>query len=183
MSTIAPRSASARDATLLTARLRLRLLDGRDADAALYRALYTCPRVMAQIAPPLDEAEADAAFARVCRHNGLERPGHRVWAVEDRATGVGLGIVALLRDGARAELGLMLVPRAWNGQASRASLAAVVGYGFGALGLEHIDADCRDGPNTRVLRRLLLPLGFESVPAARPGCVQWALPKAGWRQV
>lgn len=168
-------------ATLMTPRLRLRLLESRDADAALYRALYTCPRVMAQIAPPLGDAEADAAFTRVCRHNTLERPGHRSWAVEDRTTGTGFGIVALHRAEARAELGLMLLPRAWNGQTSRAALAAVVDHGFGTLGLEHIDADCREGPNTRILRHLLLPLGFESVPATRPGYAQWALPIGRWR--
>jgi RimJ/RimL family protein N-acetyltransferase len=168
--------------TLVTARLRLRLLDGRQTDAALYRALYTCPRVMAQIAPPLDDVEADAAFARVCRHNALERPGHRSWAVEDRITETGLGIVALHRSGARAELGLMLLPRAWNGHTSRTALSAVIDHGFGTLGLEHIDADCREGPNTRILRHLLLPLGFEPVPAMRAGYAQWALPIGRWRR-
>lgn len=167
---------------LNTPRVCLRLLDACPEDAELYRALYTCPRVMAQIAPPLSDAGADAAFARVCRHNGLQEPGHRTWVVEDRSAGARLGIVALHRDRQRGELGLMLLPRAWNGRVSRAALGAVVEHAFDMLGLEHIDADCREGPNMRILNHLLLPLGFDRVPALRPGYAQWALPISRWRQ-
>jgi RimJ/RimL family protein N-acetyltransferase len=62
---------------LSTARLDLRLLDERD--AALYARLYTCPRVMAQIGPPLDAVAAERAFTAAVAHNRRALPGHRTW--------------------------------------------------------------------------------------------------------
>lgn len=170
------------DYPLLTSRLVLRLMKRNEADAALYRALYTCPRVMAQIAPPLEHAAADAAFARVCLHNGRNQPGHRTWVVQRRSESTGLGIVALHRAGSEAELGLMLLPQAWNGHTSRAALEVVIAHGIDTLGLEVIKADCREGPNVRILSRLLVPLGFEPAQAARTGCAQWQLSATRWRQ-
>lgn len=164
---------------LLTPRLRLRLLDLRD--VALYRALYTCPRVMANIAAPLAPAEADRAFAAAVRHNGRDRPGHRTWAVQDRADGTPVGIGALARSGQRAEVGLMLVPAAWDGRRSHEVLDALVAHAFGPMGLDWLDAACRDGANVRPSRRLVEPYGFREVAAGRPGTRQWLLARGDWR--
>jgi len=167
--------------TLLTAHLELRLLDAdRAADARLYRALYTCPTVMAEIGPPLTADAATAAFARVCRHNALDAPGHRAWTVARRRDEVPVGLVVLHRRGERAELGLMLLPAAWNGRVSTEALAPVIRYGFEVVGLAAIDAGCRDGRNTRVLRRLLARFGFDRISEPRPGFADWTLPRERW---
>lgn len=165
--------------TLLTHRLRLRLLD--DSDLDLYRSLYTCPRVMAQIAEPLAEDAAQRAFAAVVAHNRRERPGHRAFAAFDMDSGASVGIGALIRAGRRGEIGLMLLPSAWDGRRSHEVLDALVAYAFGPMGLDALDAACRDGPNVRPGRRLVQPYGFAEVAPARPGTVQWALDRSRWR--
>lgn len=170
------------DATLLTSRLRLRPLDARDpAHAALYRALYTSETVMAEIGPVLSPEAADVACRAMTRHNRVPVPGHRTWVIEDRRDGGRAGVVALHRRGTRAELGLMLLPEAWTGRVSREALAPVIAYGFEGMGLEYIDAGCRDGRNTRVSRRLLAPFPFEPMPAPRPGSAYWCLARPAWR--
>jgi RimJ/RimL family protein N-acetyltransferase len=169
------------DATLLTSNLRLRLLDSNESDhALLYRSLYTCQQVMAEIGPPLTAEAADAGFARVCRHNTFAAPGHRAWAVAGRQTGHAFGLVVLHRRGSRAELGLMLAPEAWTGRVSTEALAPAIEYGFAVMGLEHIDAGCRDGRNTRVSRRLLAPFDFVPAPRPRPGFADWMLSRTRW---
>lgn len=169
------------DATLLSARLWLRLLDAEDSThTALYCALYTSEAVMAEIGPVLSPEAADAACRTMARHNRMSVPGHRTWVIEDRHEGVDAGVVALHRRGTRAELGLMLLPEAWTGRVSREVLAPVIAYGFEAMSLEHIDAGCRDGRNTRVSRRLLVPFPFEPVPAPKPGSAYWCLARSAW---
>jgi RimJ/RimL family protein N-acetyltransferase len=163
--------------TLLTDRLALRLLGAQD--AALYRSLYTCPRVMARIGTPLTDAAAGRAFAAALAHNGRDTPGHRTFAAFDRATGSAVGIAALARAGGRAEIGLMLLPRAWDGRRSHEVLDALVAYGFGPMALDVLDAACREGPNVRPGRRLVQPYGFVEVPAGRRGTVQWELLRSG----
>lgn len=170
------------DATLLTSRLRLRLLDAEDSThKALYCALYTSEAVMAEIGPVLSPEAAEAACQTVARHNRMTVPGHRTWVIADRHEDANAGVVALHRQGMRAELGLMLLPEAWTGRVSREALAPVIAHGFEAMGLEHIDAGCRDGRNTRMSRRLLAPFPFEPVPAPKPGSAYWCLARSAWR--
>jgi len=164
---------------LSTARLDLRLLDERD--AALYARLYTCPRVMAQIGPPLDAVAAERAFTAAVAHNRRALPGHRTFAVFDRADGAAVGIGALARSGARAEIGLMLLPDAWDGRRSHEVLDALVAYGFGPMRVDGLDAVCRLGPNVRASRRLVQPYGFTEVVAERPGTMHWRLARDAWR--
>lgn len=164
--------------TLLTDRLALRLL--REDDASLYRRLYTCPRVMAQIGAPLTDAAADRAFAAAVAHNGRSEPGHRTFAAFDRESGTEVGIGALARSGDGAEIGLMLLPAAWDGRRSHELLDALVVYALGPMRLERLDAACREGPNVRSGRRLVQPYGFAEVPPRRPGTVQWLLERSLW---
>lgn len=160
-------------ATLLTDRLHLRLL--AEPDLGLYRSLYTCPRVMAQIGAPLAPDAATRAFAAAVRHNGLDVPGHRTFAAFDRGGGSAIGIGALLRTGDRAEIGLMLLPSAWDGQRSRELIQALVDYGFGHMGLSALDAICRKGPNARFGRRMARLLGFLESGTAPAGTTRWQL--------
>lgn len=163
---------------LATSRLRLRLLEEQDGE--LYRSLYTDPRVMARIAPPLTAADAVRDFGAAVAHNRRDAPGHRTWAVFDRDDGRAAGIGALRRCGTRAEVGLMLLPWAWDGRRSHELLEALVGFALGPMSLEALDAVCMDGPNVRPSRRLVTPCGFVEVPAERPGTVQWILRRDAW---
>lgn len=164
---------------LRTDRLDLRLLG--ESDAPLYVRLYTCPRVMAQVGAPLDPAAAARAFAAAVAHNHRARPGHRTFSAFDRDGGDAVGIGALARRGTRAEIGLLLLPSAWDGRRSHEVLDALVAYGFGSMGLDGLDAVCRLGPNVRPSRRLVRPYGFEEVVPERPGTMHWRLERAAWR--
>lgn len=169
------------DTALLTPHLCLRLLDADDSThRALYRALYSSESVMAAIGPVLSPKAADAACRKMALHNRAHRPGHRTWAIEDRHDGSTLGIVALHRRGPQAELGLMLLPEAWTGRISTQALAPVIAHGFQAMGLERIEAGCREGLNARLSRRLLAPFPFERIPAEKPGTAYWALARSAW---
>lgn len=150
-------------------------------DAGLYRALYTDPRVMAEIGPPLTPEAADAAFARVVRHNGLDVPGHRAWTIEDRETDERLGLVALVRegDGTTAELGIMLVPAAWTGRVAVLALRHALEAGFESQGLSVVRATCREGRNVRVVRGLLRPFGFQWA-GSQGGIAEWRLARREW---
>lgn len=160
------------ESDLLTDRLRLRLMDARD--AALYRELYADAGVMAAIGPPLPSEVADAAFERVCRHNRCPAPGHRAWTVE-RLDGTPLGLVALHRRGRSAELGIMFRPDGWNRGFGREAFQAVITYGFGQARMSRIEVECRDPAQAVVLGRLVGPLGFRRMPASAPAVARWSL--------
>lgn len=136
---------------------------------------------MAQIGPPLTEAAAERAYAAAVAHNARATPGHRTFAVFDREHGNEVGIGALTRSGERAEIGLMLLPSAWDGRRSHEVLDALVAYGFGAMDVRRLDAACRNGPNVRPSRRLVGPYGFTEVAPERTGMVQWVLERGCWQ--
>lgn len=160
---------------LRTPSLHLTLMASHESDAALYRALYTCPKVMKQIGPALSRQEADGAFARVCAHNRDAASAHRAWAIRDAATRAPHGLLAMRRAGDEAEIGLMLGTRPWTPAVGREAIAAAIAAGFDRFGLGSIWADCRQGPNERALRRLLEPFGFIRTPARRVGHSEWQL--------
>lgn len=158
--------------------MTLRLLDERD--RALYLALYTCPRVMRHIGAPLSEPDATAAFARTVAHNLRASPGHRTFAIDGPGGAAGIG--ALHRAGARAEIGLMLLPSKWDGRHSHRAMQALAAHAFDAMALQALDAVCRLGPNVRPCMRLVAPLGFVDAHAVRPGTRQWQLTRARWQR-
>lgn len=169
------------DATLLTPRLRLRLLDASEqAHAALYRRLYTCPKTMAWIGPPLSSDEADSAFAIVCRHNARTAPGHRFWSVEERRSENPMGLVALQRQGHRAEFGVMVQAGRWQRGVASETLAALVSYAFERMELEAIDVQRADDEQGAVMHRLVSRFGFEPVDHPDPGMLAWSLQRCRW---
>lgn len=177
-----PSTASAAGAVLQTPRLCLRLLDADvPAHAALYRALYTCPRVMASVMPPLDRDAADAAFGRVCRHNRSESPGHRFWSIDCRRTGRALGLAALQRSGTRAEFGVMVAPDAWRMRVASGAMQAVLAHAFERMGLQALDVHRPDDAHVPAIDSLISPFGFTRVDSIRPGHCSWELPAARWR--
>ncbi|WP_133477824.1 GNAT family N-acetyltransferase [Cognatilysobacter segetis] len=166
-------AASSRDAELHAATLSLRLLD--EGDRALYHALHSSREVMRAIGPPLDADAIDARFGRVLRHNRSQRPGHRAWAVIPRDAAKPVGLTALLRDGVRAEFGIMLLPAAQRRGIAGATIAALLPHAFGDMRLMHVDASRPDGRFVHVIDAMFAPFGFRRVPGLRPGEVGWTL--------
>lgn len=173
---------------LRTTRLYLRLLDARRAGhAALYRTLYTCPQVMSTVRPPLTTEAADAAFERICRHNAVELPGHRYWALEQRSDAAQIGISGFKREGDRGELGILLIADAWRQGLGAETFSALIPHAFDGIGLKHVDVERADDQRGAILGRMLAPYGFNRMPASNPARVRWTLSRstwlAGWRPV
>lgn len=165
---------------LETARLRLRLLDHRDAH--LFCHLYTDPDVMRRIAPPLSAEAAARAFGRACRHNGKDQPGHRFWAIEDNPTATGIGLAALLRSGDRAELGVMLAPGQWNRGVASEAFVPLIDHAFVGMGLALVYAERPDDDHALVIDRLLGRFAFRRAPQhTAPGQARWELPRSRWK--
>ena len=156
---------------------RLRLCRLGQGDRALFRRIYTCVEVMADVGPPMSTDEADCAFDRACAYNRMPFPAHRFWTLSER--GYDLGIVALLCHGACAEVGVMLLPQAWTGQYAKPALSRVIDHAFMALQYAGIVAESRAGVRERVTRRLLHPYPFQRVNAPQ-GRARWELSRDAW---
>jgi RimJ/RimL family protein N-acetyltransferase len=170
----------AASSTLRTERFRLRLLTADiTGHADLYRRLYTCPQVMAQIGPPMAPDVADAAFVRACRHNRLDAPGHRFWAIEPRGSGSPIGLAALRREHDQAEIGIMLVPRWQNAGVASESFSILLPHAFRSMALALIYAQRSDDGHARIIDRLLGRFGFVRTSAAMlpPDQCRWVLPR------
>lgn len=167
---------------LCTPRLHLRALCAdTHAHAALYRALYTCPKVMATVMAPLSVDAADAGFASACRHNRRTAPGHRFWAAQPRTMGSAMALAALLRNGATAEFGVLVRAEAWRQRIAREVVDALVVHAFTGMGLELLTVERADDRQASVVDRLVAPAGFRRVASSRPGRCQWALTQAEWQ--
>lgn len=170
-------------AVLETPRLRLRLMQaGDESDRSLYRDLYNDPAVMRRIAPPLGDEAAMRGFDAACRHNRAETPGHRFWRVDDTAAQSAAGLAALRRNGARAEIGVMLFSKWWNRGICSEIFVALLQHGFERAGLGAIDARSAEDDGLPVIERLLAPFGFiRTRSGAADGIGHWELPRAVWR--
>jgi RimJ/RimL family protein N-acetyltransferase len=172
-------------AVLDTPRLRLRLMrTGDDTDRSLYRDLYNDPAVMRRIAPVLGDEAAMRGFDAACRHNVAEAPGHRFWRVDDTASQAAIGLACLRRDGARAEIGVMLFSEWWNRGICSEVFVALLKYGFEQAGLDGIDARSAEDDGLPVIERLLAPFGFiRTRSGAADGVGHWELPRATWESM
>lgn len=168
-------------ADIESARYRLRLAE--PGDEGHYVALYTDPRVMHAIGPPLDVQCVRAAFDRVCRHNRAKSPGHRLWVITGRHDAEAVGITALRRAANRAELGIMLRPEAWNRGVAREVFGPLLRHAFAAMDLHIVDAERRDDAHGELIDRLLRPFGFVDAPPSAPGLRRWMLSRPPVRPV
>ncbi len=137
-----------------TARLQGRPLQAGDREH--YCGLYQCPRVMRKIAPPLDRAGAQRAFASTLT---AQQPGRSLlWVLEDRA-GHFVGLLGLTWHGPEtAELGIMLSLGA-NGKGYPVeAVGALVALAFSRLGLQRILG--RFHPQQLASARFFRRLGF-----------------------
>jgi RimJ/RimL family protein N-acetyltransferase len=155
---------------------------GNDGDYALYRDLYTDPVVMRRILDPLTVEAASRGFAAACRHNRSDIPGHRFWRVDEGASGARIGLAAFRRDGARAEIGVMLFSEWWNRGICSEIFVLLLRHAFIDLGLEAVDARSAEDDGLPVIERLLAPFGFiRTRTGAADGMAHWELPRAIWK--
>ncbi|WP_460713234.1 GNAT family N-acetyltransferase [Lysobacter terrae] len=168
-------------AILDTPRLRLRPM--AECDEAMFCHLYTDPDVMQRILPPLTAEAAAQSFRRACGHNAKAAPGHRFWAIDDKASGEAIGMAALLRNGDDAELGVMLRNGWWNRGISSEAFVPLIDHGFLGMGLTLIHAERPDDDHALIIDRLLARFGFVRAPerATAPTQARWELPRAVWQ--
>lgn len=129
---------------LTTARLSLAPLDP-ERDAEALHAAYSDPDVMRWWNTPLRVDIADTHRDLV---NSLEGDGAHFWVVREARNPVGL--VGLLGDVAVPGLSWMLCRQAWGRGLMTEAAAAVIGYAFGPLGLDRVEAWV-DSTNVRSL--------------------------------
>lgn len=151
-------------ARIETERLVLRRFAAGDAPAfAAYRGEPAVARYQSW-----DEtysvADAERMIASIAEIHPGEPGEWFQFAVADRATDTLVGDCALHVDGRdprRAEIGYTLAPAHQGRGYATEAVAALVGYAFGTLGVERIQAtaDERNAPSIRVVERL----GFEAV--------------------
>jgi RimJ/RimL family protein N-acetyltransferase len=156
--------------TLQTARLRLRPFTDADADA-LY-ALHSNARVLRYWdAPPWSDRARAERFLAACRRMAEEGSGGRL-AIDRRSDDAFLGWCGLTRwnpDYRSASLGYCLREAAWGHGYATEAARAVLGWAFGALDLNRVQAetDTRNVASARVLEKL----GFVREGTLREDCV------------
>ena len=140
-----------------TARLRLRPL--QPADAAAVYALHADPEGMRYWATPpwQDPAEADTLITR--DQAGLAAGDFIRLGLERLADSRLIGLCSLFAfhlPSRRCEIGYMLARDCWGGGLMHEALQALLGYGFGVLDLNRVEADIdtRNTASERTLRRL-----------------------------
>ena len=139
---------------------RLLLRRWRESDLAPFAAMGEDPEVMRYFPALLSRAESDALAARA---DGLfETYGYGLWAVEKRSTGDFLGFTGLaplpafIPGPAGIEVGWRLARAFWGqGYATEAARASL-GFAFGRLELEHVNAITAvvNAPSQAVMERL-----------------------------
>lgn len=167
-----------------TPRVRARLIDVRD--RALYRALYTDPRMMAHIGPVLDTTAADAVFEKACGYNRESPMRARYWRLADRASDAAIGMQSIVRSGADpgvVELGLMLLPalqgRRLGVEISDALLQALFGDRWG---VDATAATARHAPGNARVGRLGASLQFAPEAQDDAALHEWRMTKSAWLQ-
>uniref|UniRef100_UPI0035CAF46B GNAT family N-acetyltransferase n=1 Tax=uncultured Sphingomonas sp. TaxID=158754 RepID=UPI0035CAF46B len=147
-----------------TERLRLRVPEA--ADRATLLGWYLDPRVMADLAPDMDETGADASLAR---HQGYRREGLGFWLVERKADRVPVGFCGLKRGNAgtplvgELEIGWMFGTAHWGQGYAREAAAASLDYAW-----EHCREDRVVAITARVnlkSQRLMERIGMHAAPA------------------
>ena len=138
-------------------RVRLRPLDERDVTALF--ATYSDPLATRYLArPPMTQlSDAQEMLAKI--QAGYADGSNLQFAIERRADGAFLGVCLLFnfhKTSARAEIGYILAREHWSRGYMAEALPALIDHGFGALGLNRLEADIdpRNGASARVLQRM-----------------------------
>jgi [ribosomal protein S5]-alanine N-acetyltransferase len=144
---------------LRTERLVLRELRDDDVPAAF--ALFSDPEVMRYVGKPVHaDHDETRAHLRRSQEQYPARAGVR-WAItpkgDDRLIG-SCGHWRLMKEHRRSELGYDLARERWGQGLITEALHAILGFGFGRMGLHSVEAQI-DPANARS-RRVLERLGF-----------------------
>ncbi len=151
-------------AALETDRLVLRRHQARDR-SALTRLLADreVVRWLAEVPDPYTETDAED-WIHACRRGWATGYDYQ-FVITDRATGRIVGNIGLKRlsppggpEIGAAELGYWLGQAHWGRGIGREAARAVIGFGFGSIGFERLEAVCMD--TNRRSRALLEGLGF-----------------------
>jgi len=140
-------------------RLRIRLVESADiADLLEVNGDEEVTRFLPYAAwRSLDDGEAWLA-----RMNGLNAAGTGLqFVIVEKASGRAIGTLLLFRHdeaSARAEIGYVMGRAQWGRGLTHEALTALIGYAFGAGGLNRIEANV--DPDNVASNRLLLKLGF-----------------------
>ena len=145
--------------TLATRRLLLRPL--RDADAPALFAIFSDPKVTRYWSSQT-WSSIDSAHAMIARDRKAMADGEHVrLALERIDDGAMIGVCTLFafsEQCRRAEVGYGLAPHAWGRAYMDEALRALLGHGFGTLGLNRVEADI--DPRNEASARSLERLGF-----------------------
>lgn len=145
--------------TLRTPRLTLRPV--ADADAPALFAIFSDRDVMRHWSrPPMADPEEAVALVRDIQA-GCARGEALQFAVERNGEGRAIGTCTLFhfhRASRRAELGYALARPHWGQGLMHEALTRLVGYAFGELGLNRLEADI--DPRNAASARSLARLGF-----------------------
>ena len=162
--------------TFDTDRLRMRPLDA--SDEALYCALYTTPALMRFIATPLSQEAVQRSF-RSAVAKRTARPQR--WTVFDRDDGRKLGMLGLIGQDDRPEIGVMLLAPAHGRGLGTEAMRGLVDHAFAAYALRSICARQQVVDNPTVIR-MMTRLGFTALPATaeRPQGGDWELLRSDW---
>lgn len=157
--------------TFETSRLRMRPLDA--SDEALYCSLYTSPELMRFIAAPFSQEAARRSFHAALRK---QAPRSQRWIVFDKKTGRGIGLLGLIGQGDRPEIGVMLLAPDHGRGLGTEAMQGLVDYAFDAFALQSICARQQVVDNPTVIR-MMTRLGFSALPptADRPDGGDWEL--------
>jgi RimJ/RimL family protein N-acetyltransferase len=154
-----------RAAAIETARLRLRVPEA--ADHATLHGWYADPRVMADLAPDVDEAGATASIAR---HDGYrQQEGLGFWLVERTADGVPVGYCGLKPCNpatplaGELEIGWMFGAAHWGRGYAQEAAAASLAWGWRFRAEDRIVA-ITARVNTKS-QRVMERIGMHAAPA------------------
>jgi len=165
--------------TLHTERLVLRPV--RDEDAEALFALHSDPYVLRfWDSPPWQDASRADAFLAASRWIEQEGSGARL-VVERSSDGRLLGWCGLTRWSAEhrsASLGFVYAQTAWGHGYATEAVGALLGWGYDALPLNRVQAECdtRNAASARVLEKL----GFVREGTLREDCVVDGVVSDSW---
>ena len=162
--------------TFETTRLRMRPLD--TSDEALYCTLYTTPDLMRFIAAPFSHEAAQRSFQAALRK---QSPRPQRWIVFEKDGDRKIGLLGLLGQGERPEIGVMLLAQAHGRGLGGESMQGLADYAFDAFGLQAICAQQQVVDNPTVIR-MMTRLGFKALPPTveRPDGGGWELLRSNW---
>lgn len=156
---------------------RLALAPLTASDWPLYRAIYTDAGVLAHAGGALDETQARRGFELALQRHRALAGQPAFWVVREAGPlARELGLAGLLRrQGAAAELGLLLLPTAQRQGHGSEIVSKLVALAFADKRVDHVAA--RHHPGNLAMARLLARAGFRP-GAGSPSEAAWFLPRS-----